>query len=141
MKFRSPLVVLLISVLAIPESGFAWGSRAHAVINRTAVDTLPDDGPVFLRKYADYIAASASTPDSWRQSSELFSKIKEDPNHGWFREQFAFMKEVPRSRYEYVLALYRENLRIEKSDPENAKRMNVQRVGHPMHLTLESKML
>jgi hypothetical protein len=46
-----------------------------------------------------------------------------------FREQFAFMKPIPRSRYEFVLALYREYLRIEKSDPENAKRMNVRWTG------------
>jgi hypothetical protein len=95
------------------------------------VDTLPDDGPVFLKKYADYIAGSASIPDTWRQASEPFSKIEEDPNHGWFREQFSFMTEVPRSRYEFVLALYRENLRIEKSDPENAHRMNVRWTGMP----------
>jgi hypothetical protein len=95
------------------------------------VDTLPDDGPVFLKKYADYIAGSASIPDTWRQASEPFSKIEEDPNHGWFREQFSFMTEVPRSRYEFVLALYRENLRIETSDPENAHRMNVRWTGMP----------
>lgn len=53
----------------------------------------------------DYIAGSASIPDTWRGASEPFSKIEEDPNHGWFREQFVFMKEVPRSRYEFVLEL------------------------------------
>jgi hypothetical protein len=35
------------------------------------------------------------------------------------------MKEIPRSRYESVLELYREYLRIEKWDPETARRMNV----------------
>jgi hypothetical protein len=93
------------------------------------VDTLPDDGPVFLKKYVEYIAGSASVPDTWRQASEPFSKIEEDPNHGWFREQFAFMKVVPRSRYEFVLALYRENLRIQKTEPEDAQRMNVRWTG------------
>ena len=39
------------------------------------------------------------------------------------------MNEIPRSRYEFVLALYREYLRIEKSDPENARRMNVRWTG------------
>ena len=129
MKRRSSLVIFLVAALCIPEPAFPWGTRAHAVIDRTAVDTLPDDGPIFLKKYADYIAGSASIPDTWRQPSEPFSKIEEDPNHGWFREQFSFMTEVPRSRYEFVLALYRENLRIEKSDPENARRMNVRWTG------------
>jgi hypothetical protein len=129
MKRRTSSAILLIAALSIPQAAFPWGARAHAVIDHTAVDTLPDDGPVFLKKYADYIAGSASIPDTWRQASEPFSKIEEDPNHGWFREQFAFMKTVPRSRYEFVLALYKEYLRIEKTDPENAKRMNVRWTG------------
>lgn len=129
MNRRCYVAALLVATLGIPETAFPWGTRAHAVIDRTAVDTLPADGPVFLKKYVDYIAGSASIPDTWRQASEPFSKIAEDPNHGWFREQFSFMKEVPRSRYEFVLELYREYLRIEKSDPENARRMNVRWTG------------
>jgi hypothetical protein len=129
MNRRCYVAALLVATLGIPETAFPWGTRAHAVIDRTAVDTLPADGPVFLKKYVDYIAGSASIPDTWRQASEPFSKIEEDPNHGWFREQFSFMKQVPRSRYEFVLELYREYLRIEKSDPENARRMNVRWTG------------
>src|SRR3984957_3271361 len=129
MNRRCITAILLVATLGIPETALSWGVRAHAVIDRTAVDTLPDEGPVFLKKYADYIAGSASIPDTWRQASEPFSKIEEDPNHGWFREQFSFMKEIPRSRYEFVLELYKEYLRIEKSDPENASRMNVRWTG------------
>jgi len=129
MKCRSSFAVLLVAALSLPQPAFPWGTRAHAVIDHTAVDTLPDDGPVFLKKYVEYIAGSASIPDTWRQASEPFSKIEEDPNHGWFREQFAFMKVIPRSRYEFVLALYRENLRIQKTEPENAQRMNVRWTG------------
>jgi hypothetical protein len=84
MKRTSWLATLLASVLSISEPAFPWGTRAHAVIDHTAVDTLPGDGPVFLKKYADYIAGSASIPDTWREASEPFSKIEEDPDHGWF---------------------------------------------------------
>ena len=129
MKRTSSLALLLVAGLCIPAPVFPWGTRAHAVIDRTAVDTLPADGPVFLKNYVDYIAGSASIPDTWRGASDPFSKIEEDPNHGWFREQFAFMKVIPRSRYEFVLALYREQLRIENSDPEKARRMNVRWTG------------
>lgn len=126
---KSALAALFALALSTPDLAFAWGSRAHSVIDRTAVDSLPDDGPVFLRKYVDYISQSAILPDTWRAPSEPFSKIEEDPNHGWFREQFSFMKPIPRSRYEFVLALYKEQQRIEKSDPENASRMNVRWTG------------
>jgi hypothetical protein len=53
MKLKSSLAVLLAAALCIPEPAFSWGTRAHAVIDHTAVDALPDDGPVFLKKYAD----------------------------------------------------------------------------------------
>jgi hypothetical protein len=129
MKRTSSLALLLVAALCIPAPAFPWGTRAHAVIDRTAVDTLPADGPIFLKNYVDYIAGSASIPDTWRGASDPFSKIEEDPNHGWFREQFAFMNVIPRSRYEFVLALYREQLRIERSDPESARRMNVRWTG------------
>ena len=39
------------------------------------------------------------------------------------------MKQIPRSRYAFVLALYKENLRIAKSDAESARRMNVRWTG------------
>ena len=124
----TPAALLLLLCLA-PQNILAWGTRAHFVIDHTAIDTLPDDGPVFLKKYVEYIAGSASIPDTWRQASNPFSKIEEDPNHGWFREQFAFMKQVPRSRYEFVIALYQHYLLIQKTDPDNASRTNVRWTG------------
>jgi hypothetical protein len=129
MHCRKTCATLLTLLLTAPTPGHAWGTRAHSVIDRTAVDSLPADGPVFLKQYVDYIAASASIPDTWRNASEPFSKIEEDPNHGWFREQFAFMHTIPRSRYEFVLALDRERQRIRTTDPDNAQRMNVRWTG------------
>ncbi|MGN6377248.1 MAG: nuclease [Sphingomonas sp.] len=125
------------AVLVAPLPAFAWGHQAHAAIDQAAIAALPDDGPVFLRAYSDYVGASATLPDTWRASSEPFSKIAEDPNHGWFREQFAFMKTIPRSRYEFVLALYREYQRIKDSDPAAAKRMNVRWTGTLPYAAME----
>ncbi|MFT4197483.1 MAG: nuclease [Pseudoxanthomonas sp.] len=122
-------VALLAGAWAAAGTAQAWGGRGHAAIAAAAIDTLPDDGPVFLKRSRDYIAASAGTPDSWRGESEPFLKIDEDPNHGWFREQFAFMKHPPRSRYAFVLALYKQRQRIAASDPELARRMNVRWTG------------
>lgn len=122
----------------ISSPALAWGERAHAVIDRAALSALPADGPVFLRKYKDYIALSSTMPDSWRLASEPFSKIAEDPNHGWFKEQFAFMKPIPRSRYEFILALYREYLRIRDRDPERAQRTNVRWTGTLPYAAMES---
>jgi hypothetical protein len=134
----SPTALLLAATLApLPQAAMAWGHRGHAVIDRAAIAALPADGPVFLRGYADYIAASATLPDSWRSASEPFSKIEEDPNHGWFREQFRFLKPVPRSRYAFVLALHEEYLRIRDSDPAAAARTNIRWTGTLPYAALE----
>ena len=72
---RRLLLALATTCALAPMPAFAWGQRAHAVIDRAALAALPADGPVFLRRYADYIADSATVPDSWRGASEPFSKI------------------------------------------------------------------
>jgi hypothetical protein len=136
---RSILAVSLASALLLaPAPVWAWGHRAHAVIDRAAIAALPADGPAFLKAYSEDIAASATMPDAWRSASEPFSKIMEDPNHGWFKEQFAFLKPIPRSRYEFVLALYREYLRIKDTDPQAAQRTNVRWTGTLPYAALES---
>ncbi len=125
-------------VALLPQPAFAWGERGHAVIDTAAIHAIPADGPVFLQKHVDYIAASASQPDGWRGNAEGFSKIVEDPNHGWFREQFTFLKTIPRSRYEFVLALYDQHLRIRASDPETAARTNVRWTGTLPYAAMEA---
>jgi hypothetical protein len=132
------LLIALSGCALIAAPAMAWGERAHAVIDRAALDALPSDGPLFLRNYADDIAASATMPDSWRSASEPFAKIAEDPNHGWFKEQFAFLKPIPRSRYEFILALHREYLRIKDTDPATAQRTNVRWTGTLPYAAMES---
>ena len=121
-----------------PNAALAWGGTAHAVIDRAAIEAIPDDGPVFLRKHVDYIAGSASLPDGWRGDSEPFSKIEEDPNHGWFKEQFAFLKPIPRSRYAFVIALYKHYEAIKDKDPLTAQRTNVRWTGTLPYAAMES---
>jgi len=125
------------AMLSSAQSALAWGHQAHAAIDTAAIAELPADGPVFLRDYAAYVALSATVPDSWRTNSEPFSKAEEDPNHGWFRERFAFLKHVPRSRYAFVLAVYREHERLARSDPDAARHMNVRGTGLLAYAVME----
>jgi hypothetical protein len=129
----------LVATLALlPTAAHAWGGTAHSVIDRAAIEAIPDDGPIFLRKHVDYIAASAALPDSWRGDAENFSKIEEDPNHGWFREQFTFLKPIPRSRYEFVIALFKRYETIKDSDPATAARTNVRWTGTLPYAAIEA---
>ena len=135
-----PIALILAGALAAPAA-YAWGLRGHATINRVAVETLPEDAPAFLGQHVDYIAFRSIVPDTWRGASEPFLKMLEDPNHGWFREQFDFLpgiESIPRSRYEFVLALYKERERIQADDPESAKLMNVRWTGTLPYAAVES---
>jgi hypothetical protein len=115
-----------------------WGPRGHQSVNRAAVRSLPPDGPLFLKEYEDWIAKTGPVPDSWRGNSEAYSKIFEDPNHGWFKERFAFMTSIPRSRYEFVLRLYDEYLKIREKDPERAALTNIRWTGTLPYAAMEN---
>jgi hypothetical protein len=117
---------------------WAWGERGHMMANRAAVDSIPENGPVFLREFKEWIGRTGPLPDAWRGVSEPYSKIFEDPNHGWFKEQFAFMKEIPRNRYEFVIKLYDEQLKLAKSNPEAAKLTNVRWTGTLPYAAIEN---
>ena len=125
-------------MLFFPVLGGAWGARGHQAANRAAVKSIPPDGPVFLKEYEDWIAKTGPLPDSWRGVSEPYSKIFEDPNHGWFKEQFSFLTVIPRSRYEFVLALYDEYLRIKDKDPDRAALTNVRWTGTLPYAAMEN---
>lgn len=122
-------VVVLVALSTADVPVRAWGVRAHTWINRVAVRTLPADGPVFLKAHEDWIAYLSVIPDTWRRPSEPFLKMLEDPNHGWFKEQFAFMTEIPRSRYEFVLKLYDEHRRLAAAGDPAAALTNVRWTG------------
>jgi hypothetical protein len=131
-----PVRLVLLGAVVLVTGG--WGVRGHQSANRAAVRALPPDGPTFLKDYEDWIAKTGPLPDSWRGNSEPYSKIFEDPNHGWFREQFAFLDRIPRSRYEFVLRLYDEYLRIREKDPERAAQTNVRWTGTLPYAAMEN---
>jgi hypothetical protein len=136
MGFRH-LAAAAVLLLAAPRV-WAWGVRGHQMANRAAVESIPSDGPAFLEHSIDWIVATGPLPDSWRGVGTPDSKIFEDPNHGWFREQFSFMKTIPRSRYEFVLEVYDEYRRIKTAEPQNAEWMNVRWTGTLPYAAMEN---
>ena len=134
---RFPILLALALAVLAQASGAAWGVRAHTWINRVAVQTIPGDGPVFLKNHEDWIAYLAVIPDAWRRPSEPFLKMLEDPNHGWFKEQFSFMTDIPRSRYEFVLKLYDEQRRLAAAGDPAAALTNVRWTGTMPYAAVE----
>lgn len=137
MKWRDLTPTALV-VLMFSSPAWAWGPRGHEMANRAAVEAIPPDGPVFLKRYIDWITATGPLPDTWRGVSTPYSELFEDPNHGWFREQFSFMKTIPRSRYEFVLEVYNEYLKIRQTDPKRAELMNVRWTGTLPYAEMEN---
>ena len=136
-RFKIIAVGLQLALIVTATPAAAWGDRAHAAINRAALASLPADGPVFLQAHADFIGGMASLPDLWRQPVDPFAKMEEDPNHGWFREQFAFMKKPPRSRYEFVIALLDAQRKMPPGS-DAALRTNVRWTGTMAYATVEA---
>lgn len=126
---RTLLLAAVIVVVALESPGSAWGPRAHSVISRVALHSLPLNVPDFLTRQVDWIGERSVLADSWRAPSEPFVKAAEDPNHAWYMEQFAFLRAVPRSRDEFVLAVYDEHRRLRERDPQRAALTNVHYTG------------
>ena len=104
-------------------------ARAHAGSTGWPSARCPTMARSFLKAHEDWIAYLSVIPDAWRRPSEPFLKMLEDPNHGWFKEQFAFMTEIPRSRYEFVLKLYDEQRRLAAAGDPAATLTNVRWTG------------
>jgi hypothetical protein len=100
---RTLIFLVIVLALAAPERPSAWWLTAHTVINRTAVATLPEEVPDFLRRQIDWIGARSIAPDSWRDATEPSLKAIEDPNHTWYLEVIPPMAQLPRSRNDFIL--------------------------------------
>ena len=133
---RQLISLACILCMAAPQLG-GWGFRGHTTANLAAVETIPADGPVFLKAYKAYIGHLGPVPDTWRSPTEPYLRISEDPNHGWYTEQFDFIKEIPRSRTEFTLRVYDEYLRVSKSDLQRAKLLNIRYTGLQAYSMME----
>jgi hypothetical protein len=136
MMNRQIIAITSIFIVTMPELQ-AWGPRGHTVANLAAVAAIPDDGPVFLRPEKAYIGHLGMIPDTWRSPTEPYLRISEDPNHGWYTEDFDFIKEIPRSRTEFTLRVYDEYLRVRKTNPERAKLLNIRYTGLQAYSMME----
>jgi hypothetical protein len=133
---RKTTTSVCLVLLSLQQLG-AWGFRGHTVANLVAAETIPADGPAFLKAYKPYIGHLGPIPDTWRFPSEPYLRISEDPNHGWYTEEFDFMKEIPRSRTEFTLRVYDEYLRLTKADPAKARLMNIRYTGLQAYSMME----
>ncbi len=137
MRLKTKAVALLCAQLLAIQNLGAWGIRGHTLVNLVAVETIPADGPVFLKAQKAYIGHLGTIPDTWRSATEPFLRISEDANHSWYTEGFDFIPDPPRSRTEFILRVYDEYRRTMKSDPDRAKLLNIRYTGLEAYSTIE----
>lgn len=132
------IAILILPICAFLQvSAGAWGVTGHRVIARVAVTGLPEEVPGFVKRQIDWIGVRSITPDSYRSASEPFIKMEEDPSHEWHLEQVAFLPTIPRSRTEFVQAVYDEYRRFEKTDPGRAALANPRGTGLLPYTSIE----
>ena len=129
-------LILALAFIWRPNVG-AWGLTGHVVITRAAINALPADVPGFVKRQMDWIASRSITPDSYRAASEPFIKMAEDPSHEWHLELVAFLDPIPRSRIEFIQAVYEEYRRLERTDPATAALSNPTSTGMLPYTTME----
>src|SRR5262245_16244471 len=137
LEMQKWLWLILALVCVFSSQLVAWGLTGHAVISRAAVNALPADVPAFVRGQIDWISTRSITPDSYRAASEPYIKAAEDPSHEWHLEQVSFLKTIPRSRVEFMQALYDEFKGVEKSDPQRAALASPTSTGMLPYTTME----
>src|SRR5262252_8633697 len=94
------IIVALVLAFTGARGLVAWSLVGHTLINRAAIAALPDDGPIFLKRYADWIGARSTAPDSWRDAGGTALSADEGPNHFWEMERLptAMLHALPASR-------------------------------------------
>jgi hypothetical protein len=125
---KTLLMIVAVCTLLQAQAG-AWGVAGHRTVSRAAIRALPADVPPFLARQIDWIGSRSVLADSWRGPTEPFAKTSEDPNHVWYMDQFAFLSKIPRSRDEFVLAVYDEHLRLRATNPAQAALTNIHYTG------------
>lgn len=87
----------------------AWGPEGHIFINRVAVEHIPSSMPAFTKSDPALIEYLANEPDRW---FEPILSAAQSPDHFIDLERVEFLKDFPRSRFEFIRALYAQRLKL-----------------------------
>ena len=124
----------LLPLVAVPLS-YGWGDAGHRIINRLAVESLPDDVPAFLRtpEAANEIEYLGPEPDRWRSPAEPELSAEQAPDHFIDLEYADVIGKLPRRRYDYIAAL----TAAEITHPDMAAVLQPAKVGFQPYITNE----
>jgi hypothetical protein len=96
--------LLILAIVLVSSSAFAWGEKGHYICNEAATFGLPNDMPAFFYKAYPELIFLAYDPDRWRGAGESLDAAN-PPDH-FFDAEFAAGLTLPPDRYKYITLLY-----------------------------------
>ena len=129
---RKALLTALIVVL-LPTIGVGWGNEGHLLINKIALQKMPEAMPAFFRESRDLIIYLGLEPDRWRGASEYTLKSSQEPDHFINLEKIAALGALPSNRYAFYRVLYEKRA----NDPEDPDYWLPESIGLLPYITIE----
>tara|TARA_B100000029_G_scaffold56622_1_gene51252 strand:- start:1665 stop:2540 length:876 start_codon:yes stop_codon:yes gene_type:complete len=104
-------LLLIITLLILNQSIFAWGYAAHRLTTRKAVNILNSPLGEYFYKNINFISENSIAPDLWRKNKEIFP----EESHGHYidadlYDKYPFRK-IPRTWEKAVTKYGEENLK------------------------------
>jgi len=99
--------VILLIILIIPSTLFAWGEKGHYICNEAATFALPNDMPQFFHRAYPELVFLAYDPDRWRGAGESLDAVN-PPDH-FLDYEFVAGLNLPADRYKFIDLLYRSD--------------------------------
>jgi hypothetical protein len=98
---RTPVWLLLLTLVVSQQAAWGWGYEGHIFVNRVAAEKLPPEVPAFLRSAVAELAYLGPEPDRWRENSDAALTSAQEPDHYIDLERITWLDRLPEGRYEF----------------------------------------
>jgi hypothetical protein len=115
---RTPVWLLLLTLVVPQSTAWGWGYEGHIFVNRVAAEKLPPDVPAFLRSAVAELAYLGPEPDRWRENSDPALKSAQEPDHYIDLERITWLDPLPEGRYQFYQKLYEKRAQT-KDNPDD----------------------
>jgi hypothetical protein len=102
---RTFTATVILSILLVPSSLFAWGDKGHQMINRVAIDAAASRLPDFMNVDREHLIYNANEPDHWRDEGRSPMNIAQELDHFLDFENWGAVSTLPADRYTFIQQL------------------------------------